>query len=72
MVHLCWGKRLFVYDQYNQNVGINTPLDFLYNEKTHKSRNPMDSNWGGKEYTKKALKDGDYKGREIYRYTDVA
>ena len=60
------------FDQYNQNVGINTPLDFLYNEKTHKSRNPMDSNWGGKEYTNKALKDGDYKGIEIYRYTDVA
>ena len=27
------------YDQYNQNVGIDTPLDFLYNEKTEKSRN---------------------------------
>jgi hypothetical protein len=28
----------------------------------------MDPNWGGKEYTKKALDDGDYKGREVYRY----
>jgi len=56
------------FDQYNQNVGVNTPLDFLYNEKTFLSRNPMDPNWGGKEYTKKALKNGDYKGRELYKY----
>ena len=28
----------------------------------------MDPNWGGKEYTKKALKNGDYKGRELYKY----
>jgi hypothetical protein len=56
------------FDQYNQNIGVNTPLDFLYNEKTPQSRNPMDPNWGGKEYTKKALDDGDYKGREVYRY----
>ena len=57
------------FDQYNQNVGVNTPLDFLYNEKTKLSRNPMDSNWGGKEYTKNALENGDYKGREVYKYT---
>jgi len=56
------------FDQYNQNVGVNTPLDFLYNEKTTQSRNPMDPNWGGKEYTKNALQEGDYKGREVYRY----
>jgi hypothetical protein len=56
------------FDQYNQNVGLDTPLDFLYNEKTSQSRNPMDPNWGGKEYTKKALQDGDYKGREVYKY----
>ena len=56
------------FDQYNQNIGVNTPLDFLYNEKTAQSRNPMDPNWGGKEYTKKALQDGDYKGREVYKY----
>jgi len=56
------------FDQYNQNVGVNTPLDFLYHEKTERSRNPMDPNWGGKDYTKDALKSGDYKGREVYRY----
>ena len=58
------------FDQQNQNVGVNTPLDFLYNEKTTISRNPMDSNWGGKKYTKNALNDGDYKDRQVYRYNN--
>ena len=57
------------FDQYNQNVGVNTPLDFLYVEKTKLSRNPMDSNWGGKSYTKNALENGDYTDREVYKYT---
>ena len=56
------------FDQYNQNIGIDTPLDFLFTEKTEKSRNPMDSNWGGKEHTAAALKGGDYVGREVYKY----
>ena len=56
------------YDQYNQNIGLDTPIDHLYNEKTSVSRNPMDSNWGGQNYTKKALIRGDYKGREVYKY----
>jgi len=56
------------FDQYNQNIGIDTPLDFLFTEKTDKSRNPHDTNWGGKEHTDKALKGGDYAGREVYKY----
>ena len=56
------------YDQYNQNIGLDTPLDFLYVEKTKQSRNPMDSNWGGQKYTNTALARGDYKDREVYKY----
>jgi len=56
------------YDQYNQNIGATTPLDFLYVEKTEQSRNPMDPNWGGKKYTNTALARGDYKDREVYKY----
>jgi hypothetical protein len=56
------------FDQYNQNIGVDTPLDFLYTEKTAESRNPMDANWGGKEHTKTALIGGDYEGRQVYRY----
>lgn len=57
------------FDQYNQNIGLETPLDFLYNEKTEKSRNPMDNNWGGKKYTQNAINKGEYKDREVYKYT---
>ena len=57
------------FDQYNQNIGLKTPLDFLYNEKTEKSRNPMDNNWGGKKHTQNAINKGEYKDREVYKYT---
>ena len=53
------------FDQYNQSVGLNTPLDFIYHEQTKISRNPMDSNWGGKNFTNRAIKRGDYKDREV-------
>ena len=56
------------FDQYNQNIGIDTPLDFLYRENTTNSRNPMGTNWGGKEHTNNALKRGDYEGREVYKH----
>ena len=57
------------FDAYNQNIGLDTPLDFLFTEKTELSRNPYDNNWGGKEHTDKALKGGDYVGREVYKYS---
>lgn len=57
------------FDQYNQNIGLETPLDYLYNEKTEKSRNPMDNNWGGRKYTQNAINKGEYKDREVYKYT---
>ena len=50
------------YDQQNQYIGINTPLDKMYNEKGSVSANPMDSNWGGNAFTKKAVDSGKYKG----------
>jgi|TARA_B110000259_G_scaffold147828_1_gene166707 hypothetical protein len=56
------------FDQYNQNVGLDTPLDFLFTEKTIESRNPIDPNWGGKDFTENALKAGEYEGREVYKY----
>lgn len=55
------------FDQYNQNVGLDTPLDKIFKEQTEKSRNPMDPHWGGKNFTMQALEDGDYKDREVYR-----
>lgn len=58
------------FDQYNQNIGLKTVLDYKFKEinEDGKSRNPYDTNWGGKTYTTKAIKKGDYKDREVYRY----
>ena len=57
------------YDQYNQNVGLDTPLDKIFNEKNKTSANPMDPHWGGKKYTELRVSNGDYKGREVYKHT---
>tara|TARA_B110001452_G_C15239019_1_gene429035 strand:+ start:1408 stop:2058 length:651 start_codon:yes stop_codon:yes gene_type:complete len=53
------------FDRENQNVGLDTPLDKLYHEKSGKSANPMDPNWGGKEYTKLKIDQGAYKDRYV-------
>lgn len=56
------------FDENNQNIGLDTPLDKLYNSSSEKSANPMDTNWGGKKYTESRLKAGDYKRREVYKH----
>ena len=53
------------YDENDQYVGLETPIDKMYHSKDTVSANPMDSNWGGNEFTKKAIKDGKYKGNEV-------
>ena len=58
------------FDQYNQNIGLDTPLDKIYHELSEVSRNPADPKWGGKEFTKKALDRGEYEGRYVYKYTN--
>jgi hypothetical protein len=59
------------FDQYNQNVGLDTPLDKIYYELDKVSRNPADPHWGGKDYTKNAINKGDYVGRYVYKYKHV-
>jgi hypothetical protein len=58
------------YDEQNQNIGLDTPLDKLFNSKKDKSANPMDTNWGGKEYSKSRILAGDYKKREVYKHNN--
>jgi hypothetical protein len=56
-------------DTHNQDIGLDTPLDKLFVENNkEKSANPMDPNWGGKEYTKKAIDSGKYAGRYVYKH----
>ena len=59
------------FDQYNQNVGLDTPLDKMFSEKNNKSANPMDTHWGGKDYTKLKVAQGDYEGRYVRKHKPV-
>ena len=56
------------YDENNQNIGLDTPLDKMYSSTSEKSANPMDTNWGGKKYSESRIKAGDYKEREVYKH----
>lgn len=53
------------FDQQNQTIGSNSPLDKMFNQTTGVSPNPMDHNWGGVEFTENLVKAGYYKGNEV-------
>lgn len=45
------------YDQDNQDIGIETPLDKMFNSsKDGQSVNAMDTNWGGVKYSRSFFK----------------
>ena len=49
------------YDAHNQYIGLETPLDKMFNEQSDKvSANPMDTNWGGIKYTQSLIDKGYY------------
>ena len=53
------------YDQQNQYMGINTPLDKMFHEKGPVSANPMDTNWGGQKYTQSLIDKGLYQNNNV-------
>jgi len=53
------------FDEQNQTIGSNTPMDKMFNQTVGVSPNPMDSNWGGVEYTENLVKAGYYKDNEV-------
>jgi len=56
------------FDAHNQYIGMDTPLDKMYNDLTNKvSANPMDHTWGGVEYTQKLVESGYFSGNEASR-----
>ena len=58
------------FDPDNQDIGIETPLDKMFNEsETSISPNPMDTNWGGAQFTEQLIKAGYYKDNEVIRGT---
>ena len=56
-------------DHNNQYIGLDTPLDKMFNEDKHStSPNPMDTNWGGAKYTQSLIDSGYYKDNEVALY----
>lgn len=55
------------FDGDNQYIGSTTPLDVMnYNQELElQSPNPMDSNWGGKTFTKNLVDSGYYVNNEV-------
>lgn len=55
------------FDPHNLHVGQFTSLDNIHKSTINGkySYNPMDSNWGGVEYTKSAVDSGKYEDREV-------
>ncbi len=55
------------FDQLNQYIGLNTPLDSMEAENPKGlSPNPMDPNWGGFEFTQKLVDKGFYRDYEVW------
>ena len=57
------------FDEANQYVGIDCPLDKMFNEKelARLSDNPMDSNWGGVKFSRDMVAKGLYRGEEVFK-----
>jgi len=56
------------YDPMNLYQGEYTPLDKMFHEKTAISTNPMDTNWGGVEYSKAQVASGKYEGDYVIKH----
>jgi len=56
------------FDPYNQDIGLDTPLDKMFHESNTQgvSPNPMDTNWAGHGYTNALVQSGYYSDNEVY------
>ena len=52
-------------DQLNQYIGIETPLDQISQDINGLSPNPMDSNWGGGNFTQNLVNKGYYSDNNV-------
>lgn len=59
------------HDPSNFYQGVHTPLDEMnvINQSMSASPNPMDSNWGGKNYTSQLVANNYYDENEVYFYS---
>jgi hypothetical protein len=59
------------FDPLGLQIGVYTQLDAVHDstEKAKTSDNPMDTNWGGVEFTQDAIESGKYEDNEVGRPT---
>lgn len=59
------------FDPLGLQVGVYSQLDAIHDstEKTKTSDNPMDTNWGGVDFTQEAVDSGKYEDNEVGRPT---
>jgi len=53
------------FDPQNQYIGLDTPLDKLFNQGNGVSPSPMDANWGGGEFTQSLIDKGYFKNDNV-------
>ena len=59
------------YDPLNQYIGLKTPLDKMFHDTENNiSPNPMDSNWGGINFTQDLVGKGYYRPNYVFEYKD--
>ena len=58
-------------DVHNQDIGLDNPIDKMFNSSQEKSVNPMDPNWGGKQYTEKAVANCEFKDRYVTKQPQI-
>ena len=64
-------KDISAFDPKNQYIGLKTPLDKIFQDKSQSvSANPMDPNWGGMAITQEAVDKGKYKQDSVSLYVD--
>ena len=56
---------------HNQDIGLDNPIDKMFNSSENKSVNPMDPNWGGKQYTEKAVENCEFKDRYVTKQPQI-
>lgn len=58
------------FDPENQYIGDYTPLDEMYHSQQAISDNPMDTNWGGPEWSRESVREGEYKDQNVKVYVN--
>ena len=58
-------------DLQNQDIGLDNPIYKMFYSTERKSVNPMDPNWGGKQYTEKAVENNEFKERYVSKYPQI-